>query len=160
MSAAGAPFTATGTAPGSPAAAEPRPSHAWVVFGDSGNNGNNQGRLRERRWNRLWWLRLLKPGFRHCFALLGGNGHWVLIDPGAAVTHVGVWPHADAPDLPQRLADAGFTLLPAPLRRHDTPAGWAPFTCVEAVKRLLGLRAPWVMTPWGLYRHLSRNTII
>jgi hypothetical protein len=32
-----------------------------------------------------------------------------------------------------------------------------PFTCVEAVKRVLGLRAPWVFTPWQLYCHLLQH---
>jgi hypothetical protein len=31
----------------------------------------------------------------------------------------------------------------------------APLTCVTVVKRLLGIDAPWVWTPWQLYTHLS-----
>ena len=42
-------------------------------------------------------------------------------------------------------------LAPTPLR--CAPPG--PFTCVEAVKRALGLRAPLVWTPRQLYRHLN-----
>ena len=30
----------------------------------------------------------------------------------------------------------------------------APLTCVTVVKRLLGIDAPWVWTPWQLYVHL------
>ena len=43
------------------------------------------------------------------------------------------------PDLPRR------ALWPAAL------------TCVGVVKRILGVRAPWVLTPWQLFRHLSRG---
>jgi hypothetical protein len=121
-------------------------TEAWVAFADHA-----------RPCGYLWWLRWLKPGFRHCFVLLGGARHWVVIDPTAAFTDVGVWDRAAAPDLPRRLARLGLVLAPAPLRRDAIrPAAWAPFTCVEAVKRTLGLRAPWAMTPWGLYRHLTR----
>jgi hypothetical protein len=30
-----------------------------------------------------------------------------------------------------------------------------PFTCVEAVKRLIGIHAPWTLTPWQLFGHLT-----
>jgi hypothetical protein len=36
-------------------------------------------------------------------------------------------------------------------------APFRPFTCVEAVKRALGLRAPWVFTPRQLHRHLTQR---
>jgi len=29
----------------------------------------------------LKWLHLLKPGFRHCFAIIGDGFDWVLINP-------------------------------------------------------------------------------
>lgn len=31
----------------------------------------------------LWWLRLLKPGFRHCYLLLSGRGGrcWLELNP-------------------------------------------------------------------------------
>jgi hypothetical protein len=43
----------------------------------------------------------------------------------------------------------------APIRRdHLRPAPLAPFTCVEAAKRVLGLHDRRVVTPWQLYRRL------
>jgi len=33
-------------------------------------------------------------------------------------------------------------------------APWMPHTCVEAVKRVIGLHARFIITPWQLYRHL------
>jgi hypothetical protein len=37
-------------------------------------------------------------------------------------------------------------------RRRCAPA---PLTCVTVVKRLLGIHAPWVWSPWQLYAYLS-----
>ena len=34
----------------------------------------------------LPWLRLLKPGFRHCFVLLRTQGNWLYYDPMAHYT--------------------------------------------------------------------------
>ncbi len=105
----------------------------------------------------LWWLRLLKPGFRHCFALLHDGRHWVIVDPLSPFTDVSVLDLPAAFDLPGWYRGMGMAVAPAPVRRGLTrPAPWAPFTCVEAVKRLLGLHAPAVLTPWQLYRRLAR----
>jgi hypothetical protein len=104
----------------------------------------------------LWWLRALKPGFRHCLvALAQPGGGWILLDPLAHATRLA--------HLPQ-LADPvdwflAHGLLPVPVRPAapaPRAAPWAPFTCVEAVKRALGIRARFVLTPWQLFRHLTR----
>lgn len=116
---------------------------AWVVF--SGEAA-------------LWWLRLLRPGFRHCLVVLDDGRHWVVIDPTAPRTDVAVLERAGTPDLPNRFRAFGATVVPAVVRCGAIrPAPWAPFTCVEAVKRVLGLRAPFVLTPWQLHRHLTRH---
>ncbi|MBK1699238.1 hypothetical protein CKO21_18485 [Rhodovibrio salinarum] len=104
----------------------------------------------------LWWLRLLKPGFRHCLvALAQPSGGWLLVDPMAHVTRFAV---VSGPIDPVAWFLA-HGLLPVPVRpvapaRRAAP--WAPFTCVEAVKRALGIRARCVVTPWQLFRHLTR----
>jgi hypothetical protein len=41
-----------------------------------------------------------------------------------------------------------------PLPRKRPRLALAPLTCVTVVKRLLGIDAPWVWTPWQLYQHL------
>jgi hypothetical protein len=108
----------------------------------------------------LWWLRPLRPGFRHCLVALDDGRHWVVIDPTAPRTDVAVLERAGVPDLPDRFRALGLTVVPAAVRCGATrPAPWAPFTCVEAVKRVLGLRAPFVLTPWQLHRHLTRHAL-
>lgn len=106
----------------------------------------------------LAWLRLLKPGFRHCFVLLPDPVGWVLLDPMAHATLVRVLPSTPAATLFARLLAEG--LVAVPVRPRAAPrraAPWAPFTCVEAVKRALGVRARGVWTPWQLFRLLTRE---
>lgn len=106
----------------------------------------------------MWWLRLLRPGFRHCLVVLDDGRHWVVIDPTAPRTDVAVLERAGVPDLPDRFRALGLTVVPAAVRCGAIrPAPWGPFTCVEAVKRVLGLRAPFVLTPWQLHRYLTRH---
>lgn len=119
------------------------PSTAWVVY---------------RGEAPLWWLRVLKPGFRHCLVLLNDGRRWVAVDPLAGFTDVAVLDLPADFDLPGWYRAQGLTVDAAALRRPSGAAPWGPFTCVEAVKRLIGLRARRVLTPWQLHRHLNRSS--
>ncbi|MBF0355019.1 MAG: hypothetical protein HQL43_07280 [Alphaproteobacteria bacterium] len=109
--------------------------------------GNNTG---------LAWLRFLKPGFRHCFAVLRLSGQWVVYDPLSQVTRIDLAGADDA--ILDYLVERGCRLIPARLNPPERrPVPWRPFTCVEAVKRVLGLRLGRVHTPWQLYRYLTQR---
>lgn len=126
-------------APGCAGTADPR--RAWVVFCGRAD---------------LAWLRLLAPGFRHCFLVLNDGRHWLTLDPLSCFTELEIQPVPPGFDLPAFYRARGLTVVPAPLARGRARAlPWAPFTCVEAVKRVLGLRARFVLTPRQLYRHLT-----
>ena len=104
----------------------------------------------------LWWLRLLKPGFRHCLVALPAPGGWILYDPLSHASNLGLVRGLSGGELFAWLLARGYLPVVAPLaapRRSSLPP--APFTCVEAVKRILGLRAPRVLTPWQLFRRLT-----
>jgi hypothetical protein len=101
------------------------------------------------------WLRWLKTGFRHCFVLLYDGRHWVSLDP--LLNHTEVQVHNVPPgfDLPGWLEGRGHRVVKADIRRdHLRPAPFAMFSCVEAVKRVLGLHDLRILTPWQLYRYL------
>lgn len=119
-----------------------QPVEAWVVF-----TGQTD----------LPWLRLLKPGFRHCFVLLNDGEHWISLDP--MLNHTDLQVHnvpADF-DLARWLRCRGHRVVRANVTRdHLRPAPFMMFTCVEAVKRVLGLHDWRVLTPWQLYRRLNR----
>lgn len=101
----------------------------------------------------LWWLRLLRPGFRHCFAAIRTGSVWVVVDP---MSHHTLMRLECSPDLMGFYASRGITVVATRVRPPPRrPAPWRPYTCVEAVKRLLGVQAAWVLTPWQLYRFLK-----
>lgn len=99
-------------------------------------------------------LRVLKPGFRHCFAVIREGDRWIALDPLANRMDVSVHSAANGFDMPRWLRSRGLTVIEARTENHARPAPLMPLTCVEAVKRILGLRARMILTPWQLYRHL------
>jgi len=106
----------------------------------------------------LPWLRVLRPGFRHCFVLVRAGARWAVVDPMSHYTLA--LPLGDYPLRPlvRALRAVGLTiLLVRPRVPAAVPQAWRPYTCVEAVKRVLGLHAPWVLTPWQLFRFLGRD---
>lgn len=125
-----------------PLTAPPVEERAWVVF--SGKSD----------WP---WLKILRPGFRHCFVIVHDGTRWLSLDPLLQHTELKVHDVPPDFDLPGWLTARGNRVMPAPLNRaHKKPAPVMLYTCVEAVKRVLGLHTWGVMTPWQLYRHLTR----
>jgi len=120
-------------------------TEAWVVFSGEAD---------------LWWLRILKPGFRHCFAVARDDKNWIMIDPLSPHLDVSVLPLPRSFDLPRWLSSQDLKVLPARINRlHDkaAPANW--FSCVEVIKRFLGIHARNIFTPWQLYCFLNKENI-
>ena len=114
------------------------------------------------------WLRLLRPGFRHCFAVLAEAEGWVVVEPLSGrllVTRPVLLPDFDLPGFYRR---AGLTLL-GPFQPGGAACGslpqLSPYSCVAVCRALLGAGAPFAVTPHGLFRALEklsgcRNKII
>lgn len=117
---------------------------AWVVFGAQAD---------------LPFLRLLKAGFRHCYVLIHDGCHWMTVDPMLHYMDVRVHYDIDpAFDFPAYLRAGGYDVVPASIARHGRkPAILRPFSCVEVVKRYLGIRNPFVLTPWQLRRYVQKQ---
>lgn len=119
--------------------------NAWVVF--SGETD-------------IPWLKILKPGFRHCFVLINDGERWMSIDPLSSYTEVLMYHHITSSfDLPDWLKSRGYKVMKTEITRDRKKA--APmmvFSCVEAIKRLLGIHARFIMTPHQLYRFLKSQT--
>lgn len=114
---------------------------AWVVF--SGQTD-------------LAWLKILKPGFRHCYVLLNDGKHWVTIDPLSNYMDVSVQEIPGEFNLPLWMKTRGHTIVPAPIEHAARQAPWMVLTCVEVVKRVLGLHKRWIITPWQLFQYLEK----
>lgn len=104
------------------------------------------------------WLKLLKKGYRHCFVLINDGERWLSLDPLSSYMEVQVYHHIlPSFDLPNWLENRGYQILKTDIDRSNTQA--APimfFSCVEAIKRLLGIHKRFIFTPWQLYQFLNK----
>jgi hypothetical protein len=105
----------------------------------------------------LGCLRILRPGFRHCFVAVCRKDHWIICDPLCHRTDLLVISKDTAADLAGWYRHHGLSVVATSVRAAPPRiAPLRPFTCVEAVKRILGIHARSVNTPWQLYRYLAR----
>lgn len=107
-----------------------------------------------------WASFLLKPGFRHVFVCVlvwtQGVGYWLCIDPSSGVPEFSVLCGTGG-DPRGHFESLGATVVE--VRREDASPPrwpWAVSNCVGVVKVVLGIRAPFVITPYQLYRRLMR----
>lgn len=105
----------------------------------------------------LWWLKFLRRGYRHCFVLIRFADIWITVDALAHKTEI---MRIDLPDvftLIGWMESQGDRVVRVPvIKGIDKPLLPSLFSCVESVKRVIGIRAPLVMTPWQLFNHLNR----
>ncbi len=128
-----------------------RPSHRraeagqtiWLAFGGEADQP---------------WLRLLRRGFRHCFAAIRDEAGWTVLEPLSGRLLVARLPVPAEFDLPGFYRRAGLAVL-GPFEATAPHARWlpplSPFTCVGLCRALLGPEAPFALTPFGLYRALG-----
>jgi hypothetical protein len=109
-------------------------------------------------------LRLLDRGFRHCFCVIGSGLAWTICDPLKTRIELFQAHGLDERTLAQHYHSMGRTVLigDAPANRPSCPYRLRPMTCVEIVKRIVHLDAPYVFTPAQLYRALldQKRTLI
>jgi hypothetical protein len=117
--------------------------YLWIAFGGEADQP---------------WLRMLRPGFRHCFAALADDTGWTVLEPLSGrllVSRLVVPPEFDLPGFYRR---AGLAVL-GPFRpgapRASLLPDLSPFTCVGLCRALLGDGAPLALTPFGLFRSLG-----
>lgn len=106
----------------------------------------------------LAWLRVLRPGFRHCAVWVRVGEFWIGEECLSHRTVLSCVPAAQGRALETALRRGGARVLRSFVR--EAPRRLAPplpFTCVEAAKRALGIHAWRIVTPYQLYRHLIRT---
>ena len=116
----------------------------WVVFSDETD---------------LLFLKCLRRGFRHCFVVIRDRGHWISYDPLAHYTELALVDVPETFDLLGWLSAQGMRVVKVPPHICPKQRILPPvmFTCVVAVKRIIGMRGWWVFTPWQLYRVLEKR---
>lgn len=107
--------------------------------------------------DQAWLRRVLPRGFRHCAIYVEDGTRWIALEALAGYTEI--VSVARGKNMPKSLRDSGFTVVETVLRRDDKARRMqipAFYSCVESVKRVLGLRKPLVLTPSQLYRVLMK----
>lgn len=106
----------------------------------------------------VWWLKGLRRGYRHCFVVTETIAGWVSVDPLLYRTEI-----IGLGDIPREMLEdwlksEGYIIVPAtiaPLKKQIWPR--PAFSCVGHIKRILGITAPTVLTPWQLYKFLQKR---
>lgn len=117
---------------------------AWVVFSHN---------------TEIPWLKFLKSGFRHCFIVLNDGTRWISIDPLAPYTDIQIYHHIDSNyPLSNWLNQQGYKVVKANIDKENRKVSpFVFFTCVETIKRILGIHKRFIVTPWQLYRFLTKE---
>ena len=108
----------------------------------------------------LWWLRFLKSGYRHCFIALPMDNHWVVYEPLLNRTEITLIPHMTQHEVEQGFKSMGCVVIPAPMQKSPSFSQrgiWRPYTCVEAIRRVLGIPSKTVWTPYQLFMYLNQK---
>ncbi len=146
---------------------------AWLVVFSDLDPIPPEDWLRVKRRDRVLYrlLGLLKPGFRHVWAMKRAeyfNG-WLVLNvlsggvhvfevADATPVHVGGRSFADYHAFLRAMEGTGRAhMIVAPVQPGTHWRFRGILSCVSAIKHTLGVEAPWVWTPWQLYRHLSRQ---
>lgn len=120
----------------------------WIVFGGSADQ---------------FFLRFLKPGFCHCFALFQDERGWVVLEPLPRRLFVHRLPVTEDFDVPSFYAKAGLSVK-GPFKCGETKASWfptlSPMTCVNVCRAAIGGSVPFAVTPYGLWKKLNNWTRI
>jgi hypothetical protein len=103
------------------------------------------------------WLRpFLRPGFRHCFCAVVAGDYWILVDGRRGLPVIEVVAAASY-DLGAFYRRLGYTVAPVAVMPIAPRSPIVPATCVAAVKRVLGIRAPLALTPYQLWRRVTQS---
>jgi len=105
-------------------------------------------------------LRWLKRGFRHCFAAIRHQDHWIICDPlKNRIEFLAIKIPSDV-NLCHFYYERGHTVLISDVILTDHNRWICPeiLTCVGIVKKIIGFRSFWIMTPWQLFQALNRTS--
>lgn len=106
----------------------------------------------------IWWLRFLKRGYRHCFVIINDGYNWITYDPTSAWTELKVQKTPITFDLPKWFSEQGNIIIKTLIQKRYKLAPISFYTCVESIKRVLGIHNFFIFTPYQLHKYLiERN---
>lgn len=128
--------------PAQPISSGPRAARALVVF---------------TAGPRPWWLHWLHPEIGHCFVVIDQGNRWILLDSLAHRLELKSFVVVPGEDLAAFYRALGYQTILAPIAEApERLAPVQPFTCVEVVKRAIGLHSWRIVTPFQLFCYLKK----
>ncbi len=108
-------------------------------------------------------LRFLKCGFRHCFIIIGNQNTTTVIDPILFKIDVNIF--NSNIDIVRDICiknnmiaiDVTRYFTDKDIDKKDNRFSFGIFTCVEVIKRILGIKNKFILTPYRLYKFLNEN---
>lgn len=112
----------------------------------------------------FWWNRWLRPGFQHVqawreirYGTRLDDVMWLRVDPYASMTTVDIVFEPEPPWRHNAKMTVAFVQVAAAVHKVRELFTIGPFSCVEHLKALLGIRSFWLRTPWQLYKHIRKH---
>ena len=103
-----------------------------------------------------WWSKFLKKGYKHVLAVKFDGIFWIKMDYTLGWTDCDVLLY-DNKDTIKDVAKGYKTQYVEVWRRQRYRRLFAPHSCVEMMKSLLGIRAWWILTPYQLYKYCEAH---
>jgi hypothetical protein len=105
------------------------------------------------------YLRWLKRGFRHCFTAIRSDDQWIICDPLKNHLEFSIINIPSDFDLSGFYHERGHIVLTGKRHLQSRRERIVPelLTCVSIVKKIIGVRCIWALTPWQLFQALSRT---
>lgn len=102
-------------------------------------------------------LFFLRRGYCHCLALVSHDNYSLIIESSLTKLTVHTYPDAYFFNIKKFLQKEGYLIrsVPSPTSRHSFRIPII-FTCVALVKKTLGISTYGIITPYALFRYLSK----
>jgi hypothetical protein len=96
-----------------------------------------------------WWCRFLHPDYQHCYLVKAEAGRWIVYGK----TTEGL----DLLTLDEFSICSPNMIVVKTTVEDDGRGLFMLNTCVGHIKQALGIWNPWILTPYQLYKHLTRH---
>jgi hypothetical protein len=108
----------------------------------------------------FWWAKLLHKGYKHLYCIKFDGLFWIKMDSAINCLHFDVLPYDcyDRIDDVLKGLDCTYQYVETWIKpRYRTRLVFAPWSCVEVAKALLGIRVWWLVTPYQLYKYCEAH---
>lgn len=105
-----------------------------------------------------WFNRFLKKGFGHCYAMARSEEYWLIINPTLELIEFELRSVGSFKTAHEYAGEHAVVVeIDVSLRPNVSSCSIGLMTCVDVVKRIIGLRGMGVYTPYQLYRRLNNG---